>query len=273
VSGAGGQGAIPPAGDRGNAVAAGTWSPRAVEPIHGWLVARFDAIDSTNDEARRRLDAAQSGARGVVAATEQRAGRGTRGRTWSSPAGAGLYCSRWERTPPPAGADGAPAPTEIVFAAAVAAAEAIERATAAAGLEVAAWRRIVPGGDDRAAAWVGVEPINDLVVPIDADPATGLGKLGGILVETVLRAGRVDGLVVGVGLNTRAAARTVRADGRPAISLAEALGAAPPPGFEERILLPHLVERLDHWIGTLRRAGPAAVVPRFEARRLDGGAG
>jgi BirA family biotin operon repressor/biotin-[acetyl-CoA-carboxylase] ligase len=52
---------------------------------------RRERIDSTNDEARR-LAADGHGHGTVVSAVEQSAGRGRRGRVWSSPPG-NLYCS------------------------------------------------------------------------------------------------------------------------------------------------------------------------------------
>src|SRR5687768_9924953 len=52
----------------------------------------FDEIPSTNDEAARRADlGAPEGT--TIVALAQTAGRGRFGRTWFSPAGAGLYVS------------------------------------------------------------------------------------------------------------------------------------------------------------------------------------
>ena len=59
--------------------------------IAGWRVARLGAIDSTNEEARRRAVAGDPGRLWIVA-DEQTAGRGRRGRTWVSPRG-NLYAS------------------------------------------------------------------------------------------------------------------------------------------------------------------------------------
>jgi BirA family transcriptional regulator, biotin operon repressor / biotin---[acetyl-CoA-carboxylase] ligase len=59
--------------------------------LAGWRVARFGAIDSTNDEARRRAFAGDPGRLWIIA-EEQSAGRGRRGRTWASPRG-NLYAS------------------------------------------------------------------------------------------------------------------------------------------------------------------------------------
>ncbi|HZZ60569.1 MAG TPA: biotin--[acetyl-CoA-carboxylase] ligase [Roseiarcus sp.] len=52
----------------------------------GWRVGRLGAIDSTNEEARRRAFAGDPG-RLWVMAEEQSAGRGRRGRNWESPKG------------------------------------------------------------------------------------------------------------------------------------------------------------------------------------------
>ena len=52
----------------------------------------LDIVGSTNDFVRERL--AARGSRGMVAFAEQQtAGRGRRGKTWHSPAGANIYCS------------------------------------------------------------------------------------------------------------------------------------------------------------------------------------
>ena len=54
------------------------------------LIETIDQIDSTNEEAKRRLEAGVEGAH-WLRASMQTAGRGTHGRAWDSPDGAGLY--------------------------------------------------------------------------------------------------------------------------------------------------------------------------------------
>src|SRR5215471_7422352 len=52
----------------------------------GKRVVVLDLVDSTNSEALRRASAGERGPLWIVA-TEQSAGRGRRGRAWTSPAG------------------------------------------------------------------------------------------------------------------------------------------------------------------------------------------
>ena len=61
----------------------------------------YDSIGSTNDRAIAWAEGgAEEGA--LVLADAQSAGRGRLGRTWSSPAGAGIYASAVLRPPPQA---------------------------------------------------------------------------------------------------------------------------------------------------------------------------
>jgi BirA family biotin operon repressor/biotin-[acetyl-CoA-carboxylase] ligase len=128
-----------------------------------------ESIGSTNDAALA-LAAAGEPEGSSVLADQQTAGRGRRGRSWSSPPGAGLYLSVVLR-----GEDLARAPGLVTLGAGSAASAAIEQGT---GLPV----RL---------KWP-----NDLVV--DAE----WRKLGGILCEAQGR----DALVIGIGINLTDAA-------------------------------------------------------------------
>jgi len=136
---------------------------------HPWAghIHYFDAIRSTNDEAKAR--AASGAPHGtVVIAGHQTGGRGRMGRSFHSPAGLGIYLSVILRP------DCTPAELmHLTCAAAVAMCDAVE---AAAGFRP------------------GIKWTNDLV--------SGKRKLGGILTELSLNAnGTVNYAVVGIGIN------------------------------------------------------------------------
>lgn len=86
-----------------------------------YSIHRFDLVGSTNDIATQMVqEGAPEGA--VIVARGQRAGRGRRGRNWTSPLGGGLYLSVILRPPIPL-AD----IWQVGFMASVAVAEAVEQ--------------------------------------------------------------------------------------------------------------------------------------------------
>ena len=93
------------------------------------MIHRFAEIGSTNDECLR-LAASGAPAGTVVVADRQSAGRGRRGRPWSSPPGTGLYVSLLVRLP--SATDTSPT-TLLPLLAGVAAARAIATVLRAAG--------------------------------------------------------------------------------------------------------------------------------------------
>lgn len=137
---------------------------------HPWLdrIQYFEEIDSTNNYAKAL---AKQGAPGgtVLIAGSQTGGRGRLGRSFSSPAGMGIYLSVILR-PNCSPADA----MHLTCAAAVASCEAIEAATGN-----------VPG----------IKWTNDLLL--------GNRKLGGILTEIAInpKTGLLDWAVVGIGIN------------------------------------------------------------------------
>jgi BirA family transcriptional regulator, biotin operon repressor / biotin---[acetyl-CoA-carboxylase] ligase len=133
----------------------------------------FGEADSTNDIA---LSLAQAGAPEgtAVLADLQRAGRGRHGRSWFSPPGAGLYLSVVVRC-----ADLASPISLLTLASGVAVAEAVASTT---GLPV------------------------ELKWPNDVVIGRPWRKLAGVLCESTGVGGRVDAVVVGIGVNLRAAA-------------------------------------------------------------------
>lgn len=133
-----------------------------------WQVHWFKTIDSTNTKAKAM---AQQGAPHgtVLIAGHQTGGRGRMGRSFSSPAGSGLYLSVILRP-------GCPAAQlmHLTCAAGIAACDAVQQSC---GLRP------------------GIKWINDLVI--------GNRKLGGILTEMSVDAktGLVDFGVIGIGIN------------------------------------------------------------------------
>lgn len=152
---------------------------QAVDEIH-----RFDQIDSTNDEALRRL---RDGAHGncLIVAREQSAGRGRRGHQWVSPGGAGLYFSLVRALP-----------LELDRMLALGPVIALALRAALSDLEVYG---------------LSVKWPNDLL--------SGNRKLGGILVETH-GAGADRHVVIGIGLNLRFPPEVMKGIDKPAIDLA-----------------------------------------------------
>ncbi|HEV3486178.1 MAG TPA: biotin--[acetyl-CoA-carboxylase] ligase [Vicinamibacterales bacterium] len=153
---------------------------------------------STNDVAARLADRGAPHGTTIVALA-QTAGRGRFGRTWFSPPGAGLYVSVIcrERMAAPL----------LTLAAGVALAEGIRRATA------------LP---------VEIKWPNDIVVTAGA-VAPRRRKLAGILAEASTTAGGLQYVVLGFGINLRAAAYPVSIADR-ATSIETELGRVPDAG-------------------------------------------
>ena len=149
-------------------------SPASIERFlpdgHPFGITVRKRVDSTNAEARRRaLEGAPEGA--VVVAEEQTAGRGRLGKTFYSPAGAGVYLSVVLR--PRLQADAA---QYLTCAAAVSCAQAIEAVT----------------GEEALIKWV-----NDIF-------CRGR-KVAGILTEGMvdMESGRFEHAVLGIGVNVK----------------------------------------------------------------------
>jgi BirA family biotin operon repressor/biotin-[acetyl-CoA-carboxylase] ligase len=155
----------------------------------------FDEIDSTSDEALRRIRAGMA-SEDVVVARSQTAGRGRMGRRWSSAAG-NLYMTLMFP---------APALDRIGEVALVAALGAGEAVTA-----------VLPGTARITYKWP-----NDLM--LDSR------KLGGILIESELAPDGRRWVALGIGINVAHAPRDL-----PATSLAAAGVTLPPDALIEPI--------------------------------------
>jgi BirA family biotin operon repressor/biotin-[acetyl-CoA-carboxylase] ligase len=153
-----------------------------------WPVIRFDTIDSTNEEARRRAERGDYGPIWLTAA-EQTAGRGRQGRSWSSPRG-NLFATALFHFD--GGIRHAPL---ICFIAGLAVIDAAERC----GVDTSGFRLKWP---------------NDVL--------SGDAKLAGILIET---GATPQGLFVAAGFGVNVATAPVRDDRRTAC-LRQAPGGA-----------------------------------------------
>jgi BirA family biotin operon repressor/biotin-[acetyl-CoA-carboxylase] ligase len=209
-------------------------------PPAGAHVLYFPMASSTNDLAARTAEqGAPDGT--IVIAGQQTAGRGRAGHSWFSPPGAGLYLSMVVDARLPDASSWVPA---LTLTAGVAVAEALH---AASGLPVA------------------IKWPNDLVMA-PAGAVRGARKLAGILAEARSDGGgRLTHVIVGVGVNVRAAAWPPDISAR-ATSLEEELGRPVDVGA----VLGDIVARLGVWLDRLR-AGERALV-RSRWQRLSVGA-
>ncbi|MGE0201576.1 MAG: biotin--[acetyl-CoA-carboxylase] ligase [Candidatus Melainabacteria bacterium] len=180
-------------------------------------------LDSTNDEARRLIAAWQQhpGASTLapepfaVIADAQTAGRGTKGRQWVSPPGAGLYLSVVH----PVGTvqTALPLTTNYTVAAGVACVEALQ---ALYGLTVQ------------------IKPVNDLM--------HDGRKLGGILTEGIIQDNRLQCVITGIGINLLKADRPVKK--HTPVSLEELTNQQE---FPKDPLVDAITNRLNHWYAHL----------------------
>jgi BirA family transcriptional regulator, biotin operon repressor / biotin---[acetyl-CoA-carboxylase] ligase len=186
----------------------------------------FAELDSTNEEAKRRA-AAGEGEGTLVWALAQTAGRGRRGRAWVSPQG-NLYLSILLRPDGPAGAA-----AQLGFAAALAVGEAI-----------------LPLLPERAN--LGYKWPNDVL--IDGRKAAGI-----LLESQAAGLGRVDWLVVGIGVNLDA---YPEGTDYPATSL-RAVGALP---VTVEAMLEAIVRHFHSWYGRWKQGGFAPLRAVWLAR-------
>ena len=174
----------------------------------GWRIVRLSAIDSTNEEARRRALAGGAGRLWIVA-DEQTAGRGRRGRAWISPKG-NLHASALMIDPC--------------------------RLAVAAQIGFVAGVALARAARDVGATEVGLKWPNDLM-------SCG-AKCAGILVEGVgLGSGRAA-CVVGIGVNC---AHTPKGLGYATSCLTRVGGQAVSPGELFESLVQRFDEALDAW--------------------------
>ena len=198
----------------------------ALSPTAAAGLARLEVVwslDSTNAELLRREPPAE-GAQ-VLLAERQTAGRGRRGRTWSSPLAANIYLSLSRRY-----AGGLARLGGVSLASGVAVAEALHAL----------------GATDVQLKWP-----NDIV-------ARG-SKLGGLLVEGSGELAGVARAVVGLGLNVRMPAARASGIDQPWSDLASLLAVVPRRSGLAAHLLEHLLPALD----LFDSEGLAPFLPRY----------
>ncbi len=173
----------------------------------------YDTVDSTNEAAKRLIHAGDLKEPAYLLAREQTAGKGTRGRTWASPRDAGIYLTVIEFPRETADVD----VTDFTRAAGIAAARTLSEV----------------------GVHVELKPLNDLFV---ADC-----KLGGILVETILKAGSIQAMFSGIGMNLCRADRDVAPGATKPISLEEVMSPEQFSELDKERLVASLVARVARW--------------------------
>jgi BirA family transcriptional regulator, biotin operon repressor / biotin---[acetyl-CoA-carboxylase] ligase len=171
--------------------------------LTSWRLEVFEALESTSTTCIERARAGEAGGLAVMA-LRQNAGRGSRGRVWQAPEG-NLNLSVLLRPERPAGEAGM-----FALLAGVAVAEALQ---------------------ELAAITVTLKWPNDVLF--------GGAKLAGILIDAAPVGTRLDWLVIGIGINLRAAPRI---EGRLTTALAEHVVELTPQLVADAVL-----ERLGHW--------------------------
>ena len=155
----------------------------------GWPVTVLPGVDSTNAEALRRIEVAQS-LPFVVLAERQTSGRGRRGRSWVSPFGENLYYSLVLRV------EGGMRQLE--------------------GLSLAVGLALLRVIRESGVAEAGLKWPNDVLV--------GERKLAGVLLELSGDPADVCHVVIGVGLNVNMLSAASAAIGQPWTSMRAELG-------------------------------------------------
>jgi BirA family transcriptional regulator, biotin operon repressor / biotin---[acetyl-CoA-carboxylase] ligase len=185
-----------------------TTASRLDSAHRGWRIVRLGAVDSTNEEARRRALTGDTDRLWIVA-EEQTAGRGRRGRGWISPRG-NLHASALMMEPCPG-----PVASQLGFVAGVA---------------------LVRAARDLGATEVGLKWPNDLM-------SYG-AKCAGILIEGISLGSGRTACVAGIGVNCTHAPEGV---GYATSCLTRAGGQAVDPGELFERLIERFDDALDEW--------------------------
>jgi BirA family biotin operon repressor/biotin-[acetyl-CoA-carboxylase] ligase len=198
---------------------------------YGRSLRHLTNTDSTNDDARREVESGAVNGHVVVADAQAR-GRGSRGRTWSSPAGTDLYVSIVDRVP-------------------VALVE-LPPLTLAVGLGVAEAVDQLLGSD---AAASQVKWPNDVL--LDGK------KCAGILIEASTDAYGVTSVVIGIGLNVN---RMEFPDELRALATSLRLQHSTSEPLDRNLALAVLLDNVERWVDRFVREGAASSVAALTPR-------
>ncbi len=200
----------------------------------------LDSVDSTNQEAKRLLARGEIKGVAYVLAREQTAGKGSHGRKWASPRDAGLYLSIVQRF------DEGLDPTAL----------SIQSFTLAAGIACA---EVLHAHFD---VEVKLKPINDLYI--------GSGKLGGILVESMVEGALIRSLITGVGVNLCAADRALLKGASPAVAIEDLLGSSEEHRLSASLLATDMVTSVTSWNSVAIADGGSTILAAWERWKLPG---
>lgn len=156
----------------------------------------YETLDSTNEEAKRLWNNGQIQQPTIIIAQEQTAGKGTRGRHWVSPKGAGLYLSIVHPGFTPTQSQNSSSKDSSI-----ASLPLTDRYTQAAALAC------VEALKETLGLSILIKPINDLyaICPQSEKPK----KLGGILVEGIIQQNELKALITGIGINLKQVDRPI----------------------------------------------------------------
>jgi len=175
----------------------------------------YDEVDSTMDEAKRLIHSNVVKENTFIIANHQTSGRGTHGRGWVSPKGAGIYLSIIHL---PKSGEYFKATSLYTLACGAACIEAIKEAC---GVQAS------------------LKPVNDIYV--------GDKKLGGILVESILHKTGISSLVTGIGINTHNVFRELDRPTIVPVSLEELISKEKFKQFSKDTLIELIVNKVCSW--------------------------
>ena len=212
-------------------------SMKTVNPKGFW----YDSVGSTMDEAKRLIQAGQVKDIAFVVANHQTCGRGTYGRQWDSPEGAGIYLSVVHVST--VGTE-SPRPymeltTLYTKACGVACVEAIKEIT---NIETK------------------LKPINDIYF--------NGKKLGGILVESRLEKKGFSSLITGVGINTHNVVHDLDRNIVEPVSLEQLLSPEGFKRFSKEKLIEGIVSKICFWYEVIFNGKQDLVQEKWESYKL-----